>query len=98
MRAIKPLSRDSCPDVMFLAKSKSPHSRMEDVRLKLGFESLCYEEAKGRAGGLALFWKKGVDLEVVSSDRYSIATLVYSDPPNSTWLLIVVHGPPNHSQ
>jgi hypothetical protein len=55
VRAIKPLSRDSCPDVMFLAKSKSPHSRMEDVRLKLGFESLFCEEAKGRAGGLAPF-------------------------------------------
>jgi endonuclease/exonuclease/phosphatase (EEP) superfamily protein YafD len=39
-----------------------------------------------------------VDLEVFSSDRYSIATLVYSDPLNSTWLLIAVHGPPNHSQ
>nr|POE75985.1 hypothetical protein CFP56_23447 [Quercus suber] len=35
----------------------------------------------GRAGGLALFWSLGVELEVVYSDKNVISALVYSDPP-----------------
>ena len=43
-------------------------------------------------GELALFLKLGVDLEVVYSDNHVIAALVYSDPPESVWLLIAVYG------
>ena len=50
-------------------------------------------EPSGRSGGLALFWRLGVDLEVVYSDLNLIVALVYSNPPNSPWLLFVVYGP-----
>ncbi len=55
MRAIKALSKESCLDVLFLAESKSSFSKMEYIRLKIGFEKVFCEEAKGSAGGLALF-------------------------------------------
>uniref|UniRef100_A0A2N9IMG3 CCHC-type domain-containing protein n=1 Tax=Fagus sylvatica TaxID=28930 RepID=A0A2N9IMG3_FAGSY len=48
----------------------------------------------GKSGGLALFWKMGVELEVVYSDNNLIAALVYSDPPKNAWLLLAVYGPP----
>uniref|UniRef100_A0A2N9ELU6 Endonuclease/exonuclease/phosphatase domain-containing protein n=1 Tax=Fagus sylvatica TaxID=28930 RepID=A0A2N9ELU6_FAGSY len=48
----------------------------------------------GKAGGLAIFWKAGVEMEEVYSDRFVIALLIYSDPPDAAWLLIAVHGPP----
>ena len=48
----------------------------------------------GIVGGLALFWKLGVDLEVVYSDNHVIAALVYSYHPEYVWLLIAVYGPP----
>ena len=98
MRALKALSRESCSDIIFVAKSKSSRSKMEGIKLKLGFENLYCVEVNGRVGGLTLFWKKGMELEVVSSDKYSIVALVYSDPPNSVWLLIEVHGPPYHGK
>jgi hypothetical protein len=47
-----------------------------------------------RAGGLALFWKLGVDLEVVYANKYAIVSLVYFDPSDNVWMLITVHGPP----
>ena len=56
------------------------------------------EEAKGSAGGLASFWKKGVDLKIVSLDKSSIVALVYSDPLHSVWMLIAVHGPPYYGK
>jgi hypothetical protein len=33
-------------------------------------------------------------MEEVYSDRFVIALLIYSDPPDTAWLLIAVHGPP----
>jgi hypothetical protein len=59
----------------------------------MGFVDCFCEDSIGKAGGLALFWKLGVDLEVVFSNKYAIVTLIYSDPPDCVWLLIVVHGP-----
>nr|POF20282.1 hypothetical protein CFP56_48188 [Quercus suber] len=35
----------------------------------------------GKSGGLALFWRMGVDLEVVFPDKIMIVALVYLDPP-----------------
>ena len=51
-------------------------------------------DAKGKAGGLALFWRMGVDLEVVFSDDNAIVALIYSDPVRSPWLLFFIYGPP----
>ena len=48
----------------------------------------------GKAGGLALFWRMGVDLEVVFFDGNVIAALIYSDPVRSPWLLFCIYGPP----
>ena len=45
----------------------------------------------GKAGGLALFWKLGVHLEVVYSDNHVIAAMVYFDHSESVWLLIAVY-------
>ena len=35
------------------------------------------------------------NLEIVYSDKNVIATLVYSDPPSSPWLLLLIYGPPH---
>ena len=55
-------------------------------------------EANGRAGGLALFWRMAVDLEIVYSDSNVIASLIYSDPERSPWMLFCVYGPPRRAK
>ena len=50
-------------------------------------------DANGRAGGLALFWRLGLELEVVYSDRNVITTLIYSNLERSPWMLFC-YGPP----
>ena len=94
VRAIKALSKESCPYVLFLAESKSI---LEYIRLKIGFEK-CFVKRQRGVQELASFWKKGVDLKIVSLDKSSIVALVYSDPLHSVWMLIAVHGPPNYGK
>lgn len=35
-----------------------------------------------------------MELEIIFTNQNVMAALVYSDPPENVWLLIVVHGPP----
>jgi len=92
-RAIWELIRESNPEVVFLSETKSKTPRIGKINSKLKFVDFHCVETSGHFGGLALFWRLGIDLEVVYSDINLIAALIYSDPPNTPWLLFVVYGP-----
>ena len=58
----------------------------------ISISSWCVD-SNGSSGGLALFWRLGVELEVVFFDRNMIVALVYSDPLEAPWLLFAIYGP-----
>lgn len=97
IRALKALVRDEKLDIVFIAETKSNSPRMDSLKFSLGFENHCVVEPSGKAGGLTLFWMKGVELEVIFVDKNVIASLVYSDPPSSFWLFLAIYGPPTVS-
>ena len=92
-RAIRELICESNPEVVFLSETKSKTPRLGKINSKLKFVDFQCVEPSGRSGDLALFCRLGVDLEVVYSDINLIAALIYSDPPNSPWLLFAIYGP-----
>ena len=94
VRALKALIREESPEVVFIAKSKTKLHRIERIRSSIGFVDKFSVDPVGKSGGLAIFWKDGVDLEIVYSDKNVIASLVYSDPPSSPWLFLLIYGPP----
>ena len=94
VKTIKALARYEGLDILFLAETKVDTPRIDSINRRLGFANFFSMDCFGRAEGLALFWKAGVDLEVVFSNNNIIAAFVYSDPPESPWLLILVYGPP----
>ena len=59
-------------------KIKTPKVRRICDRLKF-VDSWCVDLV-GKSGSLALFWRMGVDLEVIFFDKNMIVALVYSDP------------------
>uniref|UniRef100_A0A2N9EJD0 DUF4283 domain-containing protein n=1 Tax=Fagus sylvatica TaxID=28930 RepID=A0A2N9EJD0_FAGSY len=71
VRVLKILNRECSPDILFLAETKASVQRIDTIKESLGFVECFCVEANGSAGGLALFWKKGVELEVVHSDHQS---------------------------
>nr|POF11779.1 hypothetical protein CFP56_74437 [Quercus suber] len=93
VRSLRSLILNSNPDLVFLSEMKITALRVEKIRVKLNFvDSFCVD-ANGRSGGLAILWRQGMELEVVYSSRYVIASLIYSDPPRSPWLFFFVYGP-----
>ena len=98
VRSLRSLIRNSNPYLVFLSETKIKTLRVEKIRVKLNFvDSFCVD-ANGRLGGLAILWRHGMELEVVYSSRYVIATLIYSNPPRTPWLFFFVYGPPSRAK
>ncbi|CAM8912119.1 unnamed protein product [Rhodiola kirilowii] len=103
VRALKEVIRSSSPLVVGLIETKCGNRRCEIVRLKLGFDCCFVVPARGRSGGLALFWNNSTDVSVVSFSGFHIdftlrhrgsvhVTLFYGNPRSSlrhkSWDLI----------
>ncbi|KAL9690014.1 hypothetical protein QQ045_010407 [Rhodiola kirilowii] len=103
VRALQELIRVHRPLVVGLVESKSDSSRCEKVRVKLGFDCCFAVPARGRSGGLVLFWNNMTDVSVVSYSGFHIdctlnnkgpvhVTIFYGNPRTSlrhvSWNLI----------
>ncbi|KAL9670325.1 hypothetical protein QQ045_007876 [Rhodiola kirilowii] len=66
IRSLKDVVQTSSPQVFGLIETKCDNRRCEYVRVKLGFDSCFVVPARGRSGGLALFWNNTTDVSVVS--------------------------------
>jgi len=75
VKALKALIRDESPDVVFIVESKSKSHRIERIRSSIGFVDKFSVDPVGKSGGLAIFWKASVDLEIVYFDKNVIASL-----------------------
>ena len=51
---------------------KKKIASMKKVKLKLGYVNGFYVQRQGRGGGLAMFWRKEVNLEIKSYSKYHI--------------------------
>ena len=68
------------PDVLFLSETKMDRRRIEGLRWKLGLINLVVKDCDGKSGGLAIFWRKGVDLQLRGVSRFYIdADVVETD-------------------
>ena len=83
VRALKALVRYEGPDVLFMAKTKVKSPKMNMLKRDMGFSFCFCVDSVGKLGGLVLFWKMGVELEVVYFDNNLIVALVYSDLPEN---------------
>ena len=81
VRALKELIRESNLDLVFLSKTKIKSKRINMICDRLMFVDSWCVDANGLSGGLTLFWRSGVDLEVAFSNKNMIVALVFSDPP-----------------
>jgi hypothetical protein len=79
------------PDVLFISKTKHGKRWMEGFRWKLNMTNMVVKDSVGAKGGLALFWKKEVDLRVLSCSRYHIDTLI-KEEDGGVWRFTSMYG------
>lgn len=60
----------------------------------LGFPNLEFVPSVGRAGGILLSWKHGVDIQVITANTNLIHCIVQNQPMKTPWHLTLIYGPP----
>ena len=81
------------PAVVFLAKTWLDEARLLELRNKLGFGATFGVSRVTRGGGLALFWKKDVELSVENSSLNYINAIINKGRENS-WRFTGFYGFP----
>lgn len=74
------LCLESSPDVCFISKSKLCNREVELLRCRLSYPNCFNVEASGRRGGLILFWKENVNVNVLSYSSGHIDCVISVDP------------------
>ena len=79
VRGLLDVQKKEAPDVIFLSETKHDRKWMEWLRWKLGLTNLVVKNSVGSSGGLAIFWRKEVDLCVKSISKYHIDAVIKED-------------------
>ncbi|CAL1395984.1 unnamed protein product [Linum trigynum] len=93
--ALKSLLRQTTPSLVFLSETKQIEEYNEEFRKKLGYDKgdawSTNQEGGGRAGGVALWWKEEVLVQVMSSSLHHIDAKVI-EKDGVVWRFTGVYG------
>ena len=64
------------PFVVFIAETWTEEVRLDRTLSKINFDQKWVVPRLNRGGGLVLFWKSFINIEVVDSHRYYIDTII----------------------
>jgi hypothetical protein len=88
------LVEEKRPTILFLMETKLQRTKMTCLRVKLGFDSMFVVDSVGRSGGLALFWKEDVQLEIQNYSNRHINAVITEPGQNFQWKLTGFYGHP----
>ena len=96
VKALRATIRAHHPSVIFLSETKAKEDRIAKVAVMLGFSNYFCVDARGKAGGICVFWSQNVHLDVVEFGHNLIALKV-SDY-KCCWYLVGFYSSPHKSK
>ncbi|KAL8523860.1 hypothetical protein ACS0TY_013717 [Phlomoides rotata] len=90
--ALCELAKARRPDVIFLFETLFVASRVEEIRVKLNFESCFNVNCVGRSGGICVFWRVSSICNVVSFSNNHIGLMINNT--GSEWRVTGYNGFP----
>lgn len=97
IQAIKNLIWVHQPDVILLFETLVQGSKIEEIRINIGFDHALAVDCVGRGGGLATLWRNTVNC-VVSSYHQHFINLELNDPQLGVWRLTGFYGCPERGR
>ena len=93
VRGLLDVQKLESPDILFLSETKMDLKRIEKFKWILNMPNLIVKSCRGLSGGLALFWRKEVDLTVKSLSRYHIDAVI-KEEDGREWRFTGIYGDP----
>jgi exonuclease III len=97
IRGLLELQKEEAPDVLFLSETKHDGRWMDWLRWRLGLTNMVAKDSVGASGGLAVFWRKEIDLTVKSMSKYHI-DMVIKEEDHFEWRFSGVYGEPRSEE
>jgi hypothetical protein len=89
---LRDLIRSYNPGVVFLCKTKQKKKTMERLQWSLGFRHGICVDGRGKGGGLALWWRDGIDVSVRPWSQYFIDAKITAN--HGAWRFTGIYGEP----
>jgi exonuclease III len=93
VRGLLDLQKQEDPDILFLAETKMDTRKIEKFRWMLGLANMVCKSCVGKSGGLALFWRKCIYVNLQTMSKYFIDATVTTD--EGSWRFTGLYGEPN---
>lgn len=87
---LKDLCNKHFPEVLFLIETMHFRNVLVDLQVWLGYDKVFTVDPVGHAGGLAIFWKKSVNLKLLDVNKNMVDSVVQYE--NISFLLRVYMG------
>ena len=81
------------PFVVFIAETWTDKVRLDHTLSKINFDQKWVTPRLNRGGGLVLFWKNSINIDVVDSHRYYIDTIINGNT-EIVWRFTGFYGEP----
>ncbi|KAF7154153.1 hypothetical protein RHSIM_Rhsim01G0092300 [Rhododendron simsii] len=94
-QALGDLVTKNRPSIVFLMETKNNKVLLETIRSRLGFDASNYVDPDGLAGGLALWWKNDVSIDIEISTKNIVHTIVTDKVNSSVWAASFIYGCPS---
>ena len=89
---IDEVNRLHFPEIVFLAETKNKKCYMNKLKMKLQFDNLFVVDPVGRSGGLAVMWKKDVQVKRVLYTNFTIELCIEDLSKKISWWLICIYA------
>ncbi|GJT25269.1 reverse transcriptase [Tanacetum coccineum] len=90
---LRELCRVHRSDVVFLMEMKNKERYLESLRCSLPFTGFFYVNPIGRSGGLALWWKDNITLNIANGNKNIILVDGICLAPSVSWRACFIYGP-----
>ena len=85
VKALQKVIQKEEPILLFLIETKLNKEKTEKVRDQSNFHFSWVVPSVGKSGGLALFWKEGISVEILEADQTHIDTVVRGGVSSDWW-------------
>ncbi|XP_021304035.1 uncharacterized protein LOC110430565 [Sorghum bicolor] len=91
IRGLLDIQKREAPDILFLSETKHNGKWLDWLRWKLEMLNLVTVDSVGTSGGLALFWRRGIEVEVKSFSKYHIDSVI-KENDGIEWRFTGIYG------